>query len=57
LPANLDVASFAFIICQTYETKISLYPVRRDATATADAYTKTFQPQSRDYRWHLLRRL
>jgi hypothetical protein len=54
LPANLDVASFAFII---YETEISPYPLRRDAAATADAYAKTFQPQSRDYRWHLLRRL
>jgi hypothetical protein len=52
LPANLDVASFAFV---AYETNISSYPLRRDAIATADAYAKTFQPQSRDYRWHLLR--
>jgi hypothetical protein len=41
LPANLDVASFAFII---YETKISPCPLRRDATATTDVDTKTFQP-------------
>ncbi|MGB8524189.1 MAG: hypothetical protein WCD43_14585 [Candidatus Acidiferrales bacterium] len=54
MPANLDVASFAFAI---YETKTSPHPLRRDVTATADACTETFQPQSRDYRWHLLRRL
>jgi len=54
LPANLDVASFAFLI---YETKASTYTLRRDVTATADACTETLQPQSHDYRWHLLRRL
>jgi hypothetical protein len=54
LPANLDVASFAFL---SYETKTSPYSPRRNAIATTDVYTKTFQPQSRDYRWHLLRRL
>jgi hypothetical protein len=54
LPANLDVASFAFV---AHETKISLYTLRRGTTAASDAYTKTFQPQSPDYRWHLLRRL
>ncbi|HXN97957.1 MAG TPA: hypothetical protein VN881_02725 [Candidatus Acidoferrales bacterium] len=42
------------LVFVAYETKMSPYTPRCDATGTSDADTKSIQPPSCEYRWHLL---